>query len=257
MTQQNNGADLSGAIAQQQAQQGTASAFDLVSSMSAEFAKALPAEIPIEKFMRLAVTELRNNTDLQACSAPSLLGALMTAARLGLEVGGPMGHFYLTPRTLKGQGRVVVPIVGYRGLVELSRRAGVGTVKAYVVREGDHYAEGANSERGPFFDYIPGDGTGEWVGALAVARLAGGDVQHVYLSRAEVELRKSRGAAGNKGPWATDLEAMIRKTAIRALAGDLPQSSTLALARTADEQVQHYRAGDILPEAPETGGNEA
>lgn len=259
MTEQQQGQkgpDLSGQIAKQQASNGTASAFDLVSSMQGEFAKALPAEVPVEKFMRLAVTELRNSSQLQEASAPSLLGALMTAARLGLEVGGPMGHFYLTPRRIKGQWQVV-PIVGYKGLVELARRAGVGTVKAYVVRKGDHYEEGANSERGPFFDYVPsGDTTAEWTGALAVARLSGGDVQHVYLSRDEVEGRKARGAAGEKGPWATDLEAMIRKTAIRALAGDLPQSSTLALARTTDEQVQHYRAGDIVADM-ETGEIEA
>lgn len=258
MTEQQKGADLSGQIAQQQTKQGTASAFDLVESMSAEFSKALPAEVPIEKFMRLAVTELRNNTDLQTCSAPSLLGALMTAARLGLEVGGPMGHFYLTPRRLKNQGQVVVPIVGYKGLMELARRAGVGAIKSYVVRTGERYAEGADSERGPYFEYDhQPDNTTDWVGALAVAKLAGGDVQHVYLTRAQVESRKARGAAGDRGPWATDLDAMIRKTAVRALAGDLPQSSTLALARTADEQVQHYRTGDVLVADPETGEIEA
>lgn len=255
--QRGNVPDLAGQIAKQQTKQGTASAFDLVSSMSGEFAKALPAEVPVEKFMRLAVTELRNNSELQAASAPSLLGALMTAARLGLEVGGPMGHFYLTPRRLKGQGLVVVPIIGYRGLVELARRAGVGTVKAYVVREGDHYEEGANSERGPYFEYLPNSTPdAPWVGALAVARLSGGDVQHVYLSREDVLARKRRGSAGDKGPWSTDEMAMIRKTAIRALAGELPQSSTLALARKADEQVQHYRAGDLVAD-PITGEVEA
>jgi hypothetical protein len=33
---------------------------------------------------------------------------------------------------------------------------------------------------------------------------------------------------------------MIRKTGIRALTGDLPQSTALALARQVDEQIQTY-----------------
>lgn len=246
-TTADNGA-LAAAIGSKQVESGRATAFDLVRSMENEFKKALPKHVPVEQFMRTAVTELRQNADLQKCSAETLLGAFLVAARLGLEVGGPMGEFYLTPRRVKGVDSVV-PIVGYRGLVKLARNAGVGAVKAWVVYEGDHFAEGATSERGPFFDFhpVPGDPAGrKEVGALAVARLAGGDVQHVYLPIAEVEARKARGAAGDRGPWATDRAAMVRKTAVRALAGDLPQSTLLALARVADEQVQSYVPGQAV-----------
>jgi recombination protein RecT len=245
---------LATAIAERQAQRGRATVFDLVSSMEAEFAKALPKQMPLETFMRVAVTELRQNPDLQACSSDSLLGALMTAARLGLEVGGPMGHFYLTPRNVKNKatgqpGKQVVPIIGYRGLVKLARNTGqVGAVKAWVVYEGDHFEEGANSERGPYFDFrkAPGGPAGrKEVGVIAVAKLAGGDVQHTYLTLDEVLDRKARGAAGDRGPWATDREAMIRKTGIRALASELPQSTALALARQIDEQVQSYIPGQV------------
>ncbi|AYN56856.1 RecT-like DNA pairing protein [Arthrobacter phage Andrew] len=254
-TTADNGA-LAATIGNKQAETGKASAFDLVRSMEAEFKKALPKHVPVEQFMRTAVTELRQNADLQRTSGQSLLGAFLTAARLGLEVGGPMGEFYLTPRLLRVPGGApnekewqVVPIIGYRGLVKLARNAGVGAVKAWVVYEGDHFEEGADSERGPFFEFrpVPGDTDGrKEAGVLAVAKLAGGDVQHVYLTIKQVEARKARGAAGDKGPWSTDRAAMIRKTAVRALAGDLPQSTLLALARAADEQVQQYVPGEIV-----------
>ncbi|UVK62578.1 RecT-like DNA pairing protein [Arthrobacter phage TaylorSipht] len=252
-----NGADLAATIGGRQAATGTATAFDLVRSMEAEFAKALPKHVPVEQFMRTAVTELRQNTDLQRSTSESLLGAFLTAARLGLEVGGPMGEFYLTPRFAKLPGQdqkawQVVPIVGYRGLVKLARNAGVGAVKAWVVYEGDHFVEGANSERGPFFDFhpMPGDPAGrKEVGVLAVARLSGGDVQHTYLTIEQVEKRKARGSAGDKGPWATDRAAMVRKSGIRALAGELPQSTLLALARVVDEEVQTYVPGSIVEPA--------
>ncbi|UXE05391.1 RecT-like DNA pairing protein [Arthrobacter phage Renna12] len=255
-TTADNGA-LAATIGNKQAETGKASAFDLVRSMEAEFKKALPKHVPLEQFMRTAVTELRQNADLQRCSGPTLLGSFLVAARLGLEVGGPMGEFYLTPRNVfnrslgeRGEKEwQVVPIIGYRGLVKLARNAGVGAVKAWVVYEGDHFEEGADSSRGPFFEFrpVPGDPDGrKEVGALAVARLSGGDVQHVYLTIKQVEERKARGAAGDKGPWATDRAAMIRKTAVRALAGELPQSTLLALARAADEQVQQYVPGEIV-----------
>lgn len=238
--------DLATQIAAAQPE-GRRTAYDLVESMRGEFAKALPQHVTIDHFLRLALTELRTSAHLQQCSAESLLGALMTAARVGLEVGGPLGEFYLTPRRIKG-AMTVVPIVGYRGLIRLARQAGVGALDARIVRDGDHWQEGADAERGFFFEWTPAaDPTRPPVGVLAIARLSGGDVQHRYLTIDEVMARAARGSAGESGPWASDREAMIRKTGIRALAPVLPQSTALATALVADEQVQHYRAGELVP----------
>ena len=240
--------NLGNAIAQARPPEQRTAA-DLVNSMKGEFAKALPAHVTIDRFLRLALTELRMNSLLGNASAESLLGGLMTAARLGLDVGGPTGHFYLTPRRIKGDWSVV-PIVGYRGLIELARRAGVGQVNAQLVRDGDHFAEGFDNERGFYAEWQPMTGGGNdrsVIGVLAAARLENGDVQHRYLTIDEVMDRKARGAAGDKGPWATDLDAMIRKTGIRALVPMLPQSTDLAYAAQVDETPQTWRPGDIAP----------
>jgi recombination protein RecT len=240
---------LADQIANKQVQRGGATAFDLVKSMESEFAKALPKHIPVEQFMRTALTELRQSTDLQQCSQESLLGAFLVAARLGLEVGGPMGQFYLTPRRIKGVPSVV-PIVGYRGLTELAQRSGrVGAVEADLIREGDVFRMGYDSSRGGKYviheplDYLE---TREVIGVLAHAELTTGGRQVRYLPMSAVLERKARGAAGDNGPWKTDRDAMIRKTGIRALAGDLPQSSGLALARAVDEQVQTFIPGQVV-----------
>lgn len=224
---------------------GKRTAHDLVRSMTGEFGKVLPATVPVDTFLRLALTELQRNTDLQACSAPSLLGALMLSAQLGLEPGGPLGHLYLTPRRLRGD-MTVVPIIGYKGLVELARRSGkVGTVKAQIIREGDHFDQGFDTARGGEYTvWRPADldEKREPIGVLAWATLTDTDaVQTRFTPMDSVNARRDRGAAGQKGPWATDRDAMIRKTGIRALAPDLPQSTALALAQRADERITEYR----------------
>lgn len=237
--------DLSTTIAGAQSQDRR-TAHDLIRSMSGEFAKVLPEAVPVDTFLRLALTELQRNTDLQACSAPSLLGALMLSAQLGLEPGGPLGHLYLTPKRLKGQGLSVVPIIGYKGLAELARRSGkVGTIKAQIVREGDLFDQGFDTQRGGEYTVwrpVDHDENREPVGVLAWATLTDtAALQTRFTPIGAVYGRRDRGAAGAKGPWSTDLDAMIRKTGIRALAPDLPQSTALALATRTDERAIEYR----------------
>lgn len=253
-----DGSALAATIGSKQAETGRATAFDLMKSMRSEFEKALPAHVPVEQFMRTGLTELRQNPELQRCSSDSLLGAFLVAARLGLEVGGPMGQFYLSVRSEtnkslnEGKGGKewqAVPIIGYKGLLELAQRTGrVGAVGAELVRDGDTFRRGFDSRMGGKFtqwepvDYLE---TREVVGVLAWAEVGGG-VQDRYLPIEKVLERKARGSAGDKGPWVTDYEAMVRKTGFRALSGDLPQSAALALARAVDEEVQRYVPGETV-----------
>lgn len=218
----------------------------LVESMRGELARALPAHLTVDRFMRLALTELRQNPRLAECSAPSLLGALMTAAQLGLEPGGPLGQFYLTPRRLKGAW-AVVPIVGYQGLRDLAYRSGhVDSIQAEVIRQGDVFRRGADAERGFWFEWHPDEDGGEdrpLVGVLAIARIKGAGVVWRYLDKPTIDERRDRGSAGESGPWSSDYEAMARKTSLRELSKLLPKSTAVAVATTVDEQVQEWQPG--------------
>lgn len=266
------GQGLSGAIAQRQQERGQQVAQQqpaggtvdtLLRAMTPEFAKVLPATLPPDTFVRLALTEVRSNPELATCSQASFLGALMTAARLNLEPGGPLGQFYLTTRNNKVRGRgdepdrwekQVVPIIGYRGLRDLALRSGkVVSIQSFIVREGDEFRYGSNETRGFWHEWIPADtdedqSERDWKGVLTIAQLAGsGKPVWRYLTKNAVLARKNRGAAGDKGPWKTDEEAMVRKTGIRAIVTDLPSSSIMQMAVQADEQVQVWRAGDAAP----------
>ncbi len=64
--------------------------------MGPEIEKALPSHMNADRMARIALTTIRTNPKLLECSVPSLLGAVMQAAQLGLEPG-LIGHCYLVP----------------------------------------------------------------------------------------------------------------------------------------------------------------
>lgn len=77
---------------------------DYVKSMEGEIAKALPSVITPERFTRMVFTALSSNPKLQECTPQSFLGAMMTAAQLGLEPNSALGQAYILP--YKNHGRM-------------------------------------------------------------------------------------------------------------------------------------------------------
>ncbi|KHF30137.1 recombination and repair protein RecT [Anoxybacillus sp. BCO1] len=53
--------------------------------MGPEIEKALPKHMDADRMARIALTTIRTNPKLLECSVPSLLGAVMQAAQLGLS----------------------------------------------------------------------------------------------------------------------------------------------------------------------------
>lgn len=193
----------------------------------ADFASVLPSHIKPEQFARLAVGALRRNPDLYKAAVqnpPSLLNALLEAARLGLEPGTP--EFYLTPRFGKDPG--VLGITGYRGEVELIYRAGaVTSVKAEVVYERDRFEFRPDMER-PVHEVDWFADRGKVLGAYAYAEMVGGGVSKVVvIGPADIERAKSASSTAAKSfsPWHTDFAAMVLKTAVHRLAKWVPTSA--------------------------------
>src|SRR5574344_1528616 len=84
----------------------------LLKSMEGEIKNALPAYLPVEKFIRTALTAINSNPKLASCSQESLLAAIMNSAQLGLEFNTPLGEAYLIP-----YGNRVNFQLGYQGLL--------------------------------------------------------------------------------------------------------------------------------------------
>ena len=71
----------------------------------------------------------------------SFLGAMMTAAQLGLEPNTPLGQAYLLPYwNSKANAYECQFQLGYKGLLDLAYRSGeISVIQAHVVYENDTF----------------------------------------------------------------------------------------------------------------------
>ena len=239
--------DLSTKIATKQVEQKSAPTVrDLVEAQRPAIERQLAGAMNSDAFVRAVLNQVSKTPLLHQADPSTLLGAVMLAAQLRLEIG--TGEFHLTPRTErrgKPDERVVcVPIIGYGGYIKLIDRAGIEVDEPFFVREGDAFKIAANSERGRFYDWDPIDDeeSRPWTHVIAYARRTKGTTW-VPLTRAQVEAVRPYG--WERTPWKTHEEQMAKKTAIRALAKYLPKSTDLGRAIEADEQkVQHVKGLD-------------
>lgn len=203
--------------------------------MKPEFEKALPGHITADRMARVALTTIRTNPKLLECSVPSLMGAVVQAAQLGLEPG-LIGHCYLIPfRNNKTNQTEVQFIIGYKGMIDLARRSGqIENIYAHAVYEKDtfEYELGLN----PKLIHKPSTGRrGEIKYVYAVAHFKDGGYQFEVMDIEEIERRKKRSKSANNGPWVSDYEEMAKKTVIRHMWKYLPISIEVQKQGSQDE----------------------
>lgn len=193
-------------------------------------------------FMARILNEVRRSRELMACTRPSLMGAILNCAQLGLEVG-PLGHYYLTPRSNKGK-QEVVGVIGWKGYLELARRAVPMTIDAddRCVNDFWLYQRGTDPK---LLTHPPDDGDrGEVLGYWAAASWSGGHAMQ-YMSNSELERHAKRYASNSRGEVSgfarTNWVAWCRKTVVRQMSWKLPMTSQMALALETDEAPTYWR----------------
>jgi recombination protein RecT len=206
--------------------------------MLPEIQRALPRHLDADRLARLSLTTIRTNPKLLECSLPSLLGAVMQAAQLGLEPG-LLGHCYLVPFYNKHSNKSEVQfIIGYKGLLDLVRRTGeITAIAAHEVREEDHFSFHYGLEEELVHrPRIDGD-RGAVYAYYSYARFKDGGHAFLVMSRQEVEKYRDRFSKSKTGPWTTDFDAMAKKTVLRQLVKYLPLSVEVQQKLVADETV--------------------
>lgn len=200
--------------------------FDIIQAGAKQFATALPKHINTDRFVRIAITTIRQNPKLAQCSQESLLGALMVSAQLGLEPG-TLGQCYLIPFENKKLGKVECQFqIGYKGLIELLRRSGqLSDIYSYAVYENDDfeitYGLSRDLKHKPNFS-----DRGEIIGFYAVAILKDGAKAFEYMTKEEIikHEEKYRKGSYKNDVWNKNFEEMAQKTVVKKLLKWLPVS---------------------------------
>jgi recombinase, phage recT family len=193
--------------------------FDVIQAGAKQFATALPKHINSDRFVRIAITTIRQNPKLAQCNQESLLGALMVSAQLGLEPG-VLGQCYLIP-----YGRECQFQIGYKGMIELLRRSGqLKDIYAYSVYENDEFEMTYGLDRD--LKHKPNlQNKGNFIGCYCVAVLKDDARAFEYMTKEEIEAHgKKFSKTYVNGPWKSDFEAMAHKTVVKKMLKWLPVS---------------------------------
>lgn len=225
---------------------------DYIKKMQGEIAKALPSVLTPERFTRITLSALSTNAKLAETTPQSFLGAMMTAAQLGLEPNTPLGQAYLIPYRNHGVLECQFQL-GYKGLIDLAYRSGeVSTIQAHVVYENDEFEYELGLE--PKLRHVPAKSDrGDPVFFYAVFRTKdsgyGFDVMSVDDVRAHA--RKYSKAYSN-GPWQTNFEEMAKKTVLKRVLKYAPLKTDFVRGLTADETIKTQISEDMFSVPDET-----
>jgi recombination protein RecT len=220
---------------------------DLLLNHREQIAQALPRHIRADHFIRTAITCINKTPKLLECSIPSLMGALITSAQLGLNPDGITGEAYLIPfsnskKKPNGQWEKVMEvqfIPGYRGLVQLAMRSGiVKSFQAREVYENDKFEYEFGLE--PKLIHVPvkvGE-RGILTYVYAVVHFTNGGSAFEVMNINEVAMIRMKSKAPNSPAWTEFFPEMAKKTVIRKISKMCPLSPEFNKAIGLDETAE-------------------
>ncbi|MBQ8393815.1 MAG: recombinase RecT [Clostridia bacterium] len=225
-----------------------------IKTMEGEIKKALPSVITPERFTRMVLSAISTNPKLASCTPQSFLGAMMSAAQLGLEPNTPLGQAYLIPYKNKGVDEVQFQI-GYKGLIDLAYRSGeVELVQAHVVYENDTFECEFGLE--PKLVHKPADSDrGDPIKVYALFRTKSGGYGFDVMSMDDVRRHAEKYSQAYKSgfsPWKTNFEEMAKKTVLKRVLKYAPLKSDFVKAVTQDETIKSEISPDMYEVNNET-----
>lgn len=220
---------------------------DLIKIMEPEIKKALPSVLTPERFTRMVLSALSTNPKLGACTPKSFLGAMMTAAQLGVEPNTPLGQAYLIPYRNHGTDEVQFQL-GYKGMLDLAYRSGdVSTVQAHTVCENDRFEYALGLD--PKLEHVPArTNRGNPIYYYAVIRMKDGGFCFSVMSKEEVEThakKYSQAYSSSYSPWKTNFDEMAKKTVLKKALKYAPMKTDFVRGMTQDMTVKTEISDDM------------
>ena len=238
---------MAGKIQNAVATTGKKSMQTYVKSMESEIKKALPSVMTPERFTRMVLSALSTNPKLGDCTPQSFLGAMMSAAQLGVEPNTPLGQAYILPYNNRGVMEAQFQL-GYKGLIDLAYRSGdVEVVQAHIVYENDEFV----CEYGldPKLSHKPAStNRGEPIKVYAVFKTKSGGYGFEVMSMEDVRKHASKySKAYNSSfsPWKSDFEEMAKKTVLKKVLKYAPLKSDFVRAVVQDDTIKTEISEDM------------
>ena len=218
-----------------------------IKAMEGEIKKALPSVITPERFTRMVLSAISTNPKLGSCTPSSFLGAMMSAAQLGLEPNTPLGQAYILPYLNKGTLEAQFQL-GYKGLIDLAYRSGeVELVQAHVVYANDTFVCEFGLE--PKLTHIPADtDRGEPIKVYAMFKTKSGGYGFEVMSMEDVKShaeKYSKAYSKDFSPWKTNFEEMAKKTVLKKCLKYAPLKSDFVRGIVQDESIKTEISEDM------------
>ena len=218
-----------------------------IKSMEGEIKKALPSVITPERFTRMVLSAISVTPKLASCTPASFLGAMMSAAQLGLEPNTPLGQAYIIPYKNKGVDEAQFQI-GYKGLIDLAWRSGeVADIQAHIVYANDKFEYEYGLD--PKLKHTPAPGEkGDAIAVYAIFRTKNGGYGFEVMSMDDVRAhaeRYSKAYSYSSSPWKSNFEEMAKKTVLKRVLKYAPLKSEFVKAVVQDESIKTEIAEDM------------
>lgn len=223
-------------IANRPQEPGTALAA-LLKQSEQQIKLALPKHLTPERMIRMALTTFRRNPSLHQCDPVTIVGCVVQASELGLELSGPLGQAYMIPRYNKHMQRNEANFqIGYRGFLRLAFNSGmVSHFSAHEVHENDllQFQYGTDQK----LIHIPARADrGDLAWFYSTIKTKDGGVDFEVMSVEDMYKHRDRYRSQKSGgPWDDNFIEMGNKTMIRKLAKRAPVSAELMMAAVNDE----------------------
>ena len=222
-----------------------------IKTMEGEIAKALPQVITPERFTRMVLSAISVNPKLAECSPKSFLGAMMTAAQLGVEPNTALGQAYLIPYRNHGQMECQFQL-GYKGLIDLAYRSGdVSIIQAHAVYEHDEFSYELGLD--PQLKHKPAAANrGNPIAYYAIFKTKDGGYGFEVMSIEDVrEHAKRFSKSYGSGPWQTNFDEMAKKTVLKKVLKYAPLKSDFVREVAQDESIKTNISEDMYSEPNE------
>lgn len=175
--------------------------------------EAIPQDLNMARFAQNCVALLNEHPELTKYNPAQLKAGLLKGAYLGLDFYGK--ECYLVPF-----GNQLQFSIDYRGAKKLAKRFSIRPVKdigAHVVREGDDFQMDVVDGQTTFTFKPKPFNNGAIIGAFAYVQYTDGGVTVDQMSKAEIDITRSKSRAKNAMAWSDFYSEMAKKTVIHRL----------------------------------------